>query len=175
MKVNEFVNLYNKNNTIDIKKTLNVIDYVPILYKREMVKLVLDGCTKQDNGRIKINSLDRYLLFTITVISLHTNLEFNINKEEENNLNNVINDYDLLCKNNLINKIIECFETDYNICQDILNMETDDLLQNNVAFIDTVSDFIKEISKISDGLSLEILNELKENDEVKNALLKLFK
>ena len=53
-----------------IKKELEVKDYVPFAEKRELCANVLNACnTKDGNGLVKVDSVSRYILFTIAIIS----------------------------------------------------------------------------------------------------------
>ena len=161
MKVNEFIEMYEKNNRIDITRTLEVVPYIGVEYKRELAKLVLDNCTTIVDGEVHIDSVERYLLFTISVIGMHTNLEFN---DEENEEYSVIDDYDTLCKSGLLTKIIDTFKDDYASCQEILNMMTADKLQDNMTFEKKVHQFLDSISKIlSDGID-NLTNKLNIDD-----------
>lgn len=128
MKINEFIEMYKKNRNIDLKRVLEVADYISMAHKQKMVELVLDACMVEENGVLKINSLDRYLLFTIATISTHTNLEF---ADEENEEYSAINDFDELSKNHLLDKVIDTFRDDYNACQIVLDMMTSDKISNH--------------------------------------------
>lgn len=163
MKVQELVEKYNKNQRIDIAKTLDVKQYVGIELKKKMAKLVLDNCTTIVDGEVHINSVDRYILFTIAVIGLHTNLEFV--HEEDDDYYGSIDDYDMLCESGLLTKIIDTFIDDYASCQEILNMMTADKMQNNMTIekkigklLDEIQDTLKEgISNLTDKLNLDEL------------------
>ena len=142
MKINEFIEMYEKNPRIDIAKNLEVVPYVGVEYKRELARLVLENCTSVVDGEIHINSVDRYLLFTISVIGMHTNLEFSNGDDEEYSS---IDDYDALCKSGLLVKIIDTFKDDYASCQEILNMMTTDIMQDNMTIEKKIYQFLDEI------------------------------
>ena len=99
MKISEFVEMYEQNPRIDIAKKLDVISYVSIASKREMSRLILDNCTTIVDGEVHIDSVERYILFTVAVISMHTNLEFSYDEDSEHSS---IDDYDVLCKSGLL-------------------------------------------------------------------------
>lgn len=171
MKVNEFIEMYEKNPRIDIAKMLEVVPYIGIEYKRELARLVLDNCATMVDGEIHIDSVERYLLFTISVIGMHTNLEF---VDDENGAD-AINDYDMLCESGLLVKIIDTFKDDYASCQEILNMMTTDLLQNSMTIekkIHKVLDYIQEIfgngvNNLIENLNLDSLGDLDQEKLVK--------
>lgn len=139
MKINEFVEMYEKNSRIDIAKTIDAVPYIGIEYKRELAKLVIENCTSVVDGEIHIDSVERYMLFTIAVIAMHTNLEFSYSEDFDGS---VIDDYDILCKSGLLVKIIDTFKDDYASCQEILNMMTADKLQDNMTIEKKIYKFL---------------------------------
>lgn len=165
MKVNELVEMYEKNPRIDIAKHLEVEKYVGIAYKREMANLVLDNCITVVDGEVHIDSIERYILFTIAVIGMHTNLEFSYDEDSQFSS---LDDYDMLCKSGLLVKIIDTFKDDYVSCQEILNMMTSDRLQNNMTIekkLYQVLDIIQNklsgaIDSLVDNLDPNILSSL---------------
>ena len=166
MKVKELVEKYNNNQRIDIAKELEVNQYISIALKREIAHLVLENCSTVVDGETHIDSVEKYILFTITVISTHTNLEFSDEHDEDYS---PINDYDALCQSGLLVKIIALFQDDYAACQEILNMMTVDKMQNNMTiekkiykFFDTIEDVLSgEVNHLSNELNLDnIMGEL---------------
>ena len=156
MKVIELVEMYKKNPRIDISKQLEVKPYVSIALKREMAKLVLDNCTTIVDGEIHIDSVERYLLFVISVIGLHTNLEFIDDGEEHS----AIDDYDMLCESGLLVKIIESFKQDYDACQEVLNMMTADKLQDNMTFEKKIYQLVDVLQESVKGLANKFADEI---------------
>ena len=140
MKINELVEMYNKNPRIDFTKYLEVQKYIGIAMKQEIAKMVVEGCTTEVDGEIRIDSVARYLLFTMAVISAHTNLEFT--KDD------AVGDYDLLCESGVLVKIIETFKDDYAQCQEILNMVTTDKLQDSMTIEKKIFNFVDGIENI---------------------------
>lgn len=165
MTVKELVERYEKNNRIDIAKALEVKQYVGIELKRTMAQLVLDGCTTMVDNEIRINSVERYILFIISVISMHTNLEFSRKDDEEYS---VIDDYDALCESGLLVKIIDTFKDDYASCQEILNMMTADRLQNNMTIEKKISKFLDGIQELLGGVVGDLVSKLNVDDLVEN-------
>ena len=157
MKINELVKMYKKNPRIDLVKTLEVVPYIGIEYKRELARLVLDNCTSIIDGEIHIDSIERYMLFTISVISMHTNLEFS---HDEDSDGNSINDYDMLCESGLLVKIIDTFKDDYATCQEILNMMTTDRLQNSVTIEKKLYMFLDAIQEIVENATNNMIEKL---------------
>lgn len=158
MKVQELVEKYNKNPRIDIAKAIEAKQYVGIAFKQRMASLVLDSCTTIVDGEIHIDSVEKYILFTIAVINMHTNLEFT-NSDDENY--SPLADYDLLCESGLLIKIIDTFRDDYASCQEILNMMTADKMQNNATIEKKIGNLLEGIENIvseSIGGLIEKLN-----------------
>ena len=77
MKIYELIEMCKKDKMLNLKKTLEVTEYIGIEYKKKIAELVLDECLIEVDGNLQVHSLDRYILFTIAVIGAHTNLEFN--------------------------------------------------------------------------------------------------
>lgn len=155
MKVNEFVEMYKKNPRIDINKQLDVQQYVSIALKREMAKLVLENCTMNVDGEVHIDSFERYMLFTIAVIGLHTNLEFSYDDEHS-----AIDDYDALCESGLLVKIIDSFKQDYDACQEILNMMTADALQDSMTIEKKIYQFLDVIQNVFQGATDKMIDKI---------------
>jgi predicted transcriptional regulator len=139
MKVLEFINGYKnakvqntqiKPNAVSeyIKEKLEVKDYLPFAEKRELCASVLNACNTKDNsGLVKVDSVSRYITFTITIISKYTNIEFSSGDEEFD----LLDEYDMLCQNNLLNPILDVIGAEYATCNNILNMMMDDIVSNN--------------------------------------------
>ena len=157
MKVAEFIQDFKDkkimNTKIDpdavskyIKKELEIKDYIPFVEKQSIAQVVLESCGHIKDGVIAIDSVQKYIIFTIMVLSTYTNLEFN---EDESGLE----DYDILCSfpvndGTLLDAIIQTFEKEYVRCNDILNMMTADLMaENNIE---------KQVGKFLSGLSKKI-------------------
>lgn len=167
MKINELVEKYNKNNRIDIAKEVESQPYIGIMQKRRLAELVLDSCTSEIDGKLYIDSVERYILFTIAIIESHTNLEFDYED------GNVVDDYDQLCQHGLLVKIIDTFSDDYASCQEVLNMVTSDKAQENMTieqivyrFLDNAQSSLKSvIDTLAGQIDLDALKELPINSE----------
>lgn len=169
MKVQEFINevnnnkarLYNKtdSNALSkfIKETLNVKDYIPVIDKQRIAMKVLDGCTEEEYGVIKVDSFQKYFLFTINMLQSHTNLEFTIDGD-------IYGEYDELCKCGLLDQIIGTFQEDYERSNSVLNMLYGDMISNTNNFINIISRIVDDISKKSDGIIDVISDKIKNID-----------
>lgn len=159
MKITEFIQDFKderiQNSKVNpnavseyIKKVLEVKDYIPFVEKQSVSQIVLESCAHISDGIITIDSVQKYIIFTITVLATYTNLEFNGDETD-------LDAYDLLCAytvgdETLLDAIIKTFEKEYSRCNDILNMMTVDLMaENNIE---------KQVGKFLSGLSKKIEN-----------------
>ena len=157
MKINELLEMYKKNKMINLKNVLEVEEYISTPLKRKMCELVLDSCIEDNDGVLSFDSLDRYLLFTISVISMHTNLEFSIDDEGFTS----IDEYDELNKVGLIEKIIATFEKDYEACKVMLDMLTNDRMKNQETLEKKIIKFLNKVQS-----ELGELDNLENNEDI---------
>ena len=110
-----------------IRKTLEIKNYIPFTEKRELCTKVLESCnTTDESGLVKVDSISRYILFTIAVLAKYTNLELTSDENEDS-----IDKYDLLCQNDLLNPILDVIGAEYSTCNNMLNMMMADIVANN--------------------------------------------
>ena len=153
MKVNELVIMYNndKNGVMNLKKTLEVKNYIPVMRKYEIAQLVFAASTTINNGLIEVDSLKKYLNFTALMLSEYTNLEFD----------DFVSDYDTLCEAGLIDAIIGTFEEDYNRSLSVLN----NLFADEIANHNTIESVLSVLSQnIADSID-SIAEAMKEKIE----------
>ena len=174
MTIKEFVDGFQSKKIINthlapnavveyIKRELEVKDYVPFAEKRELCANVLNACnTKESNGLVKVDSVSRYILFTIAIISKYTTLEFSSGKDDEEF--DSLDEYDMLCQANLLDSILEVIGAEYVTCNNILNMMMSDIVANNNTIENVVGHTLGTISDSVDGL-LGALAEKVENME----------
>ena len=161
MKINELLEMHKKNQMINLKNVLEVEEYISTPLKRKMCDLVLDSCIEDVNGVLHIDSFDRYILFTIAVISMHTNLEFSIDADGVTS----IDEYDELNKIGLIDKIISTFKTDYEACKVMLDMLTNDRMKNQETLEKKIIQFLNGIAQ-----DIDSLNNLENKEDILNLL-----
>lgn len=170
MKVLDFISNFKEKKVINtkfepdavskyIKKELEVRDYVPFAEKRELCERVLNACnTMDDSGLVKVDSVTRYLIFTLSIISAYTNLEFSSGEDTEFDS---LDEYDMLCQANLLDLILEVIGEEYTTCNNILNMMMADVITNN----NTVESVLGHtLGKIGVSIS-DLLNTLAEKAE----------
>ena len=145
-----------------IKKTLEVKDYIPFAEKRELCENVLNACnTKDKNGLVKVDSVTRYIVFTISVLSKYTNLEFSSGEDEFDSLD----EYDMLCQADLLNPILDVIGEEYVTCNNILNMMMADIVANNNTVENVVGHTFGRVADSVDGL-IDVLKEKVEEIEL---------
>jgi hypothetical protein len=123
-----------------------VKEYLPFAEKRELCKVVLDACCTKKDGLVKVDSVTRYIVFTITVMSRYTTLEFSSGEDAEYDS---LDEYDMLCESHLLDIILAVLGDEYTACNNMLNMMMDDIMTNN----NTVEAVIGHaLGKVSDSL-----------------------
>lgn len=146
MKVKEFFDkAYGDISNLEIKK------YVPILDKMQAInKTVMDVMDSKESIVVTYNSVSMEISGIIAAINLYTNLEVE-----------TLEDYDELCKANLI--------------IDILSEISDDYLTFNTYFQMRIKDYEKQlnsadaiISRIFSNIDLETINRIAEIAEALN-------
>lgn len=161
MKVTEFIDGFKSKKIMNtqlapnaigeyITRILEVKDYIPFADKRELCAKVLNSCnTKEENGLVKVDSVSRYILFTIAILSNYTNLEFSSGQDDDADS---LDEYDMLCQEDLLNPILEAIGEEYVTCNNILNMMMSDIVANNNTIENVVSHIFGKIGQSVDGL-----------------------
>jgi hypothetical protein len=153
MNIMEFVQKFKEDKVVNtqikpnavfdyLKEKLEVKDYLPFTEKRELCERVLNACnTKKDNGLIEVDSVSRYILFTLSIISKYTNLEFSSGEDEFDSLD----EYDMLCQSGLLNPILDVIGGEYMTCNNILNMMMDDIVANNNTIENVIGEVLNKV------------------------------
>lgn len=170
MLVNEFVKLYKDSkvqntkinpNAVEefIRSKLEIVEYVPFNTKSTIIDMIVDKAVREEDGVKKVNSVEQFLSFIVSMLMAHTNLTFSENPEE---------DYDALNKNGLIEPIISTFQKDYSECEVLLKMViADELADNNLNVI--VGKFLNGVLGKLDGVG-DMLKGLTENIDLSKLL-----
>lgn len=127
-----------------LKTELELKEYIPFADKRELCRAVIDACCTKEGGLIKVDSVSRYIIFTISIISKYTALEFNSDEEYDS-----LDEYDMLCEAGLLNPILALIGDEYAACNNMLNMMMDDVIANNNT-VEAVLGY--NLGKVSDSL-----------------------
>lgn len=150
-KAKKVINTQIKPNAVCeyLKEKLEVKDYLPFAEKRDLCASVINACnTRDDSGLIKVDSVSRYITFTIAIISQYTNLEFSSGNEEFDSLD----EYDMLCQHNLLNPILEVIGAEYATCNNLLNMMMDDIIANNNTVEAVIGNALSKVTNSINGL-----------------------
>lgn len=137
MKIAEFIQNFIDKKIMNTKvapdavqqylaKELEIKKYIPFADKRELCAKVIDACCTKEGGLIKVDSVSRYIVFTISVISAYTTLEFSSGEEHDS-----LDEYDMLCEAGLLNPILALIGEEYAACNNMLNMMMEDVIANN--------------------------------------------
>ena len=168
MLVKEFVQLYQDSkvqntkispNAVEdfIKSKLEITEYLPFAEKRALCEAVLEAsCTK--NGAImEVDSVSRYIIFTISILTKYTNLKFENTDGED-----TIDQYDMLCQSGLLNHIFGLISGEYETCNNILNMMMADIDANNnnvaAVFNKALQQILGYVGNFADVLSDKVEN-----------------
>ena len=159
MKIVEFINNYNEGKIENLKEMLEVKSYLPFAEKYELCASVLDACNDIDDktGVVIIDSINRQITFTITILSAYTNFEFSTDENEEVSS---IDEYDMLCKHQLLNKIIELFADEYNECEKMLLTMQSDLIANSNTQHNIIGNLAKQLLNIVEPLGVVLKDKL---------------
>lgn len=159
MKVKELVAGI-ENKDFNLEKELQVKTYLPIELKKTIAQSIIYDCTESDNGVIKVDSIQRYMSYVKYMITSHTNLEY------------TDEDYDTLCSLGLLDIIMDCFEADAKECSRILNLMTDDYMQEmSIDF--AVAKFLNNLTGNLNNITENIVqktNETNLNDIVPDSI-----
>ena len=176
MTIQNFIKEFQKNNVVNtplhpnaiseyLRSKLEIKDYVPFAEKRELCANVLNACnTKENSGLVKVDSVSRYIIFTLSIITKYTNIEFSSGNDAEFDS---LDEYDMLCENGLLNPILDVIGTEYTTCNNILNMMMADIEANNNTienvlatvlgkFSDSVDDFIDVLADKVEEMNLDL-------------------
>lgn len=161
MKIMEFIEAVKKdpNQTSAICKKIVKTKYIPVLKKRQLAELVYENSISYENGVVKVDSLSKYLIFTLLMLINYTELEFTVD-EKGRATEDAIKEYDALCENGLINKVLAEFEEDYARANEIMNyVFRDNLAVNNTVeavFGKTANVMLNILDGFIDGLSKKV-------------------
>lgn len=158
MKIREFIENYKAKkfvitkNGVDekiehLKKELEIKKYIPFADKRDICATVIDACCTKKDGLIKVDSVSRYIVFTISVISAYTTLEFSSDADYDS-----LDEYDMLCEAGLLNPILALIGDEYSACNNLLNMMMEDVITNNNTVEAVLGHALDKVSDSVDNL-----------------------
>lgn len=167
MTIRELVEFANNNKNKMLKadqlqqliaKTIEVKTYLGIKEKRALIDSIINDCVIYEDGVLKFNEIDKYIVFTMMTIAAYTNLELSFDVED---------DYDTLCEAKLLNPVVETFAGEYENMKLLLAMQCDYILSaNNIEaqlsrmltnVLDKMDVFTNQLSSKLDNFSLDKL------------------
>ena len=160
MKILEFIQVVNNNkaklyNKADknalqnfIKQTLNIKSYRSIKEKKQLVEDIVSETIIYENGLLKFNGIDQYIVYAMKCIEAYTDLELS---------DDIENDYDELSKVGLLEPITSTFAEEYKTVLTLLQMQCDYILMDN-SISSKVGVFLTSVSSIIDKLANSLSN-----------------
>lgn len=152
MTIREFVEFMNspKNKMLKdeqiqamLAKHLKVKPYLSIKDKKKLVDNIVNECILYEDGMFKFDEMEKYVCFIMKSIEAYTNLELSDDMED---------DYDLLCGNNLLNPVIATFNKEYDEVNVVLQMKCDYILSGN-SFEAQIGKFLSNVLDKLDSFS----------------------
>lgn len=143
MNINEFIKtLHNKENIKAIIKE----KYIPIEDKRNIALEVFENCVSEDDGYVQIDHFKRDIYFDIAMLREYTNLKLSYDFES------MIEEYDVLCENDIPLLVFNYIGNDYIRSKQILEYEEQSILNKNSLEV--------QVAKISSAMvnTLNIVN-----------------
>lgn len=164
MKVIDFIEEYKKIKNEDsrekfIRKHI-IKTYIPYEYKMAASRAIVrdssyNGKTPTGEDKFQLDTPIRYVLFYVEVIISYTDIE--VDRED------ILNDFNMLDENNILEQIIKYIETDYRKFETVLSMVSDDFNTNNRT---AVSFFENKINELYEFLKILGEQELGKNKGV---------
>jgi hypothetical protein len=124
MKIYDFCEELSKGEAV-ASELIAVKKYISSAEKIRLAKRVLDSSVEYDQGLIKFDSYKKHMTFIFAVIEAHTDLRFADDWSER------MEEYDVLCENELFDAIIDTFRRDYQDSLEVLDMMYNDMLADN--------------------------------------------
>jgi hypothetical protein len=126
MEIKTFVEaIKNDGENAIVPNIITVKKYASSTEKVNVAKQVIDLSVEYDRGFVKFDSYKKHLAFLFGVIESHTDLRF------ADNWSDKIQEYDMLCENELVDVIIDTFRKDYEASLEVLDMMCNDMAADN--------------------------------------------
>ena len=135
-----------------LSRTLEVKKYLSIKEKRVLIDDIVNSCILYEDGVYKFDDIDKYIAFTMKTIAAYTNIELSADIE---------NDYDELCKANLLNLVIDTFAGEYENVNLLLQMRCEYILSGNTMEAQIgkfLTEIMEKIGNFADALSVKLDN-----------------
>lgn len=151
MKINELL-MNIRNKEFNLERGLDVKKYLPMEVKKTIAQGIIYDCTSDENGAIKVDSVERYMSYVRYMITMHTNLEY------------TNDDYDVMCSteyddDNLLSAVMNLFGADAKECEKILDYMMNDYMREN-GIEHTVVQFVNNLNASLSGLAVSLRDKL---------------
>lgn len=163
MKIREIL----KTDNMDLKTMLEIRTYIPIAEKKAILEDVLDKCFVVEDGVLTCDYVLKKIIFELTMIKYHTNLDVDIASEE---------DYDALQE--MIEDLHNAYLTDYKECRSLFKGMEQELrarysIESSIAqlsykvsnsiegLVNIATDKIKDFDMSKLGLNGSVIDELR--------------
>ena len=126
--IKNFVNRYNKFNTITAKESylktaVKFVDYINFEVVEVLCDQILANSCIDKNGTVKVNTCKKYLMYIYTIFDQYTNITVHSDKWME--------EFNLLSKAGLIEAICQLMpENLITTLDSVLKMKSDDMITN---------------------------------------------
>lgn len=162
MKINELVTKA-RNKNFDFNTGLQIKNYLPIMEKKSFVTDVIALYTDDIDGFITVDRFNMNIYFDMKMMAVYTNLDIS------SDFNEMVAQYDELCENGLLDKIITLIDDEYTTMNAILEDDLDELLVQNSIDVQVVK-IANKISSFIDNISENMGNILPEGTDIQSLL-----
>ena len=159
MRIIELVEFVNDNKYKAMKaeqlqtvlsKKLETKEYISFKEKKQLVNDIVNQCILYEDGIFKFDDMEQYVCFTMYTIAAYTNIELSDDIED---------DYDVLCREQLLNVVIDTFICEYENVKTMLRMKCDYILSSN-NLESQVGKFLSDLLEKIDGISTILGNKV---------------
>lgn len=155
MKIKELVEIVKRDKTAKLSNILETKSYISVTRKHQIAKEVFNASTTKNGNIIEVDSLAKYLSFTMVMIMEHTNIEFDMDEKGMATFD-AIEEYDVLCREGLLNPILDTFSDDYKTSLDVLNM----YFKDNVESVNNAEAILNRMAMDIVGYAESITNKI---------------
>ena len=163
--------LKNEDGTYNHKKNFNIKKYIPFIEKKILCENIIDGCLEtSENGLLICNNFMKKMLLDLKIIGTYTDIEFS---------ENVVDDYDFLAENKIIDKIKESIDdSELDFIKSMVNKEIEQKIRIENSIENVLSQKLQQlIIKIPDQKGIKkIMNDIpKQINKIKPENLEILK
>lgn len=163
--------LKNEDGAYNHKGNFNIKKYIPFIEKKILCEDIIDGCLEvNENGFLVVNNFMKKMLLDLKVVVAYTDIEFG---------ENVVNDYDFMVENKIIDKIKESIDdSELDFIESMVNKEIDQKIRIENSIESVIASKLQQlISAIPSEKSIKkIMNDIpKQINKIKPDQLSIIK